>query len=136
MAAMEIVRLGEVHEHEAIYRAMEIEPELFQQVYVDVLSKKTKKVLASALSAMDEYLQDRWQENLKPLMHYLKKNRGVVPLTELGEQFAFSQLYPWHLESACEWLEEQGVVEKLSSPFKLTKKSRVDVEEPAYMFIG
>lgn len=136
MAAMEIVRAGKVYEHEAIYRAIEVQPDLFQAVYVDVLAKKSKKVMQSALAAMDEYLEAHWKSNLKPLVHFLKKHGGSVPLTELSEHFAFSQLHPWHLESACEWLEEKGLVEKLSAPFKLTKKSRVDVEEPAYMFVG
>lgn len=135
MAAIEVVREGEVCEEEAIYRGMEILPDIFQVVYVDVLTKKSKKVMKAALTAMDEYLQQHWQENLKPLIDYLQKQSTVVPLTELGERFAFSQLRPWHLESACEWLEEQGLVEKLSSPYKLTKKSRVDVEEPAYMYL-
>ena len=124
VAAMEIVRVGQVFEHDAIYRAMELEPDLFQVIYVDILSKKTKKALRSAMTAIDEYLELRWKENLKPLVHFLKKHRGVVPLSELSEHFAFSQLYPWHLESACEWLEGKGIVEKLSSPFK------TDQEEP------
>ena len=136
MAAMEVVRAGEIYEHEAIYRALDLQPDLFHVVYVEVLAKKSKKVLQTALAAMDEYLDSSWKENLKPLVQFLKKHGGTVPLTELSEHFAFSQLHPWHLEAACEWLEEKGLVEKLSAPFKLTKKSRVDVEEPAYMFIG
>ena len=136
MAAMEVVRAGKIYEHEAIYRALDLQPDLFHVVYVEVLAKKSKKVLQTALAAMDEYLDSSWKENLKPLVQFLKKHGGTVPLTELSEHFAFSQLHPWHLEAACEWLEEKGLVEKLSAPFKLTKKSRVDVEEPAYMFIG
>ena len=135
MAAMEIVRSGEIYEHEAIYRALEMDPELFQVVYVEVLTKKTKKVFSAALEAMPQYLEEHWEANLKPLTHFLRKHGGTVPLTELSEHFAYSQLHPWHLESACEWLESMGLVEKFSAPFKLTKKSRVDVEEPAYMML-
>ncbi|HUQ51508.1 MAG TPA: hypothetical protein VM692_04755, partial [Gammaproteobacteria bacterium] len=54
------------------------------------------------------------------------------PLSEIGDQFAFSQLHPWHFEAACEWLERKGLVEKVSAPFKLTKRSLERVEEPAY----
>ena len=136
MAAMEVVRSGKIYEHEPIHRAIELNPDLFQTVYVAVLAKKSKKVMQSALAALDEYLEAHWKANLKPLIHFLKKHGGAVPLTHLSEHFAFSQLHPWHLESACAWLEEKGLVEKLSAPFKLTKKSRVDVEEPAYMFTG
>jgi hypothetical protein len=136
VAALEIVRQGEVYEEEAIYYAMERNPDLFRVIYVDVLAKKTsKKIIQSAIEAVEEYLEEKWTENLKPLLHYFKKQRRVVPLTELSEHFAYSQLYPSHLESACEWMERKGLLEKLSAPFKLTKKSRVDVEEPAYMLV-
>lgn len=135
MAAMEVVRSGEIYEHEAIYRAIEIDPQLFQTVYVEVLAKKSKRVLLAALDAMNQYLEEHWEANLKPLTYFLKKHGGTVPLTEISEHFAYSQLHPWHLESACEWLEAMGLVEKFSAPFKLTKKSRVDVEEPAYMIL-
>jgi uncharacterized protein len=63
-----------------------------------------------------------------------KKQNRVVPLSEISDHFAFSQLHPWHLESACEWLERKGLLQKLSAPFKLTKRSQEQVEEPAYYF--
>lgn len=137
IAAMEIVRLGKVYEKEIIYKAIETKPELFQTIYLDVNSKrKTKKLLGTAIDAIDDYLQQRWKSNLKPVIAYLKKQNRIVPLTEISEHFAYSQLYPWHLESACEWLEEKGLLEKLSAPFKLTKKSRIEVEEPAYLLMN
>jgi hypothetical protein len=52
----------------------------------------------------------------------------------MSDHFAFSQVHPWHLEAACEWLERKGVLEKVSAPFKLTRRSLERVEEPAYLF--
>jgi hypothetical protein len=89
-------------------------------------------VLATALDRIEQYVDQHYRAHLKPVVDFLKKQNRVVPLSELSDQFAFSQLYPWHLESACEWLERKGILEKLSSPFKLTKRSHDDVEEPAY----
>jgi hypothetical protein len=136
VAALEIVRSGKVYEEEAIYYGVERKPDLFGVIYLDVVAKKpSKKVLEAAIAAVEEYLEEKWIENLKPLLHYFKKQHRVIPLTELSEHFAYSQLYPWHLESACEWMEQKGLLEKLSAPFKLTKKSRIDVEEPAYLLV-
>jgi hypothetical protein len=73
---------------------------------------------------------------LRPVLSYLRKEKRLVPLSELADHFAHSQLYPWHLESACEWLERKGLLEKLSAPFKLTKRSLERVEEPAYYLDG
>lgn len=133
VAHTEIIRLGQVWEQDVIYRAMEADPALFQTIYLDVLARrKSKRTLSVALDAIDGYLDQHYRAHLKPLLGYLKKQNRVVPLSEIGDQFAFSQLHPWHLESACEWLEEKGLLQKLSAPFKLTKRSLERVEEPAY----
>jgi hypothetical protein len=137
VAHTEIIRRGQVCEQDVIYRAMEGAPELFQTIYLDVLAKrKNRQVLSKALDAIDAYLDKHYQAHLKPLLGYLKKQNRVVPLSEISDHFAFSQLHPWHLESACEWLERKGLLQKFSAPFKLTKRSQDRVEEPAYSLDG
>jgi hypothetical protein len=133
VAHTEIIRRGEVWEQEVIYRAMEGAPDLFQTIYLDVLARRrNRRVLATALDTIDRYLDEHYQAHLKPLLSFLKKQNRVVPLSEISDQFAFSQLHPWHLESACEWLERKGRLQKVSAPFKLTRRSQEQVEEPAY----
>jgi hypothetical protein len=132
VAHTEIIRRGEVWEDDVIYRAIEGAPALFKTVYSDVLAKPNRKVLAAALDAVDAYLDEHYEAHLKPLLDYLKKQNRVVPLSEISDHFAFSQVHPGHLEAACEWLEKKGLLEKVSAPFKLTKRSLERVEEPAY----
>lgn len=134
LAHTEIIRHGQVWEQEVIYRALDLNPALFRTIYLDVLAKrKNRRALNTALDAIDEYLDKHYQAHLKPLLAYLKKQSRVVPLSEMSDHFAFSQLFPWHLESACEWLERKGRLQKVSAPFKLTKRSLERVEEPAYL---
>jgi hypothetical protein len=133
VAHTEIIRHGQIWEQDVIYRAIEGDPSLFQTIYLDVLAKpKNRRVLSKALDGIDGYLDRHYQTHLRPLLGYLKKENRVVPLSEISDHFAFSQLHPWHLESACEWLERKGLLQKLSAPFKLTKRSLQRVEEPAY----
>jgi hypothetical protein len=133
VAHTEIIRQGQVWEQDVIYRAMEGAPALFQSIYLDVLAKrKNRRVLEKALDTIDAYLDKHYPAHLKPLLTYLKKQNRVVPLSEMSDFFAFSQLHPWHLESACEWLESKGRLQKFSAPFKLTKRGIERVEEPAY----
>ena len=133
VAHTEIIRRGEVWEQDVIYRAIEGAPELFQTIYLDVLAKrKNRRVLSRALDAIDSYLDQHYRAHLKPLLDYLKKQNRVVPLSEMSDHFAFSQVHPKHLEAACEWLERKGLLEKVSALFKLTKRSLERVEEPAY----
>jgi len=133
VAHTEIIRQGQVWEQDVIYRAIAGDPALFQTIYLDVLARrKNRRVLRAALDAIEGYLDQHYRAHLKPLLGYLKKQNRVVPLSEVSDHFASSQLYPWHLESACEWLERKGLLQKLSAPFKLTKRSLERVEEPAY----
>lgn len=133
VAHTEIIRRGEVWEGDVIYRAIEGDRALFQTIYLDVLANPgDKRVLSTALDAVDGYLAGHHEAHLKPLLAFLRKEKRVLPLSEISDHFAFSQLYPWHLESACEWLEEKGLLQKLSAPFKLTRRSLERVEEPAY----
>jgi len=133
VAHTEIIRRGQVCEEDVIYRAIEGAPDLFRTIYLDVLAKrKNRRVLSAALDAIEEYLDEHHEAHLKPLLAYLKKQNRVVPLSEISDHFAFSQVHPWHFASACEWLERKGVLQKVSAPFKLTKRSVERVEEPAY----
>ena len=133
VAHTEIIRQGQVWEGDVIYRAIEGDPDLFQTIYLDVLAKrKNRQVLDAALTALDSYLDKHYQAHLRPLLAFLKKENRVVPLSEISDYFAFSQIHPGHIESACEWLEKKGLLQKLSAPFKLTKRSLERVEEPAY----
>ena len=135
IAAAEVIGAGDVFEPAAIYKAIELQPELFKSIYTDLLTKKrTKKLLLAALERVDQYVETNAEKNLKPVLHFLKKEKQAVPLSHIAEHFAHSQIYPGHIETACEWLERNGTIEKLAMPFKITKKSRVDVEEPAYFF--
>lgn len=137
VAYTEIIRIGQVWEQDAIYKAIDVNPKLFQRIYLDVLADpRNRKTLESALDGIDAYLDEHHTIHLKPLLHFLKKANRAVPLSEISDTFAFSSVYPWHIESACEWLERKGRLQKLSAPFKLTKRSQEPVEEPAYFLDG
>src|ERR1051326_1409692 len=134
IAAAEVIASGDVHEGLIIHRGLELAPALMRQVYLDLLAApKTAENLAQTLAKLQAYLDQHAEARLRPVLSYLRKQKRLVPLSELADHFAHSQLSPWHLESACEWLEEKKRIGKFSAPFALTKLSRVEVEEPAYL---
>ncbi len=134
VAAAEVIASGEVHEGLIIHRALDLVPDVMKELYLDLLSgARTASRLKKKLKAFEAYLEKHGEDRLRPVLRYLRKEKRLVPLSELSDHFAHSQLFPWHLESACEWLEEKGKLDKLSSPFGLTRLSRVEVEEPAYL---
>lgn len=134
VAAAEIIASGQVHEGLVLHRGLELAPQLMRTIYLDLLQKpRTHASLTQILQVLEGYLQEHADTRLAPVLRYLKKQNRLVPLSELSDHFAHSQLYPWHLEAACEWLERAGRIQKLSAAFGLTKLSRVEVEEPAYL---
>jgi hypothetical protein len=135
VAAAEVIASGEVHEGLVIQRALELAPAVMRHIYLDLLAApRTAENLGKTLAALEAYLEKHAEARLRPVLSYLRKEKRLVPLSELADHFAHSQLFPWHLETACEWLEEKKRIGKFSAPFGLTKLSRVEVEEPAYLF--
>ncbi|HTI72357.1 MAG TPA: hypothetical protein VMF06_20450 [Candidatus Limnocylindria bacterium] len=135
VAAAEVIVAGEVHEELIIPRALQLAPALMEELYLDLLKgSRTASRLGKKIAGFEAYLEKHADLRLQPVLRYLKKEKRLVPLSELSDYFAHSQLFPWHLESACEWLETKGQVGKFSAPFALTKLSRVEVEEPAYLW--
>ncbi len=133
IACLEIIVEGKVYEDLIIEKAIADRPELFTPIYTTIINRKpTTALLEAACNVIDEYLDKHAQRLLFPIFHYLGKTDRVTPLSEIGNHFAYSQLYPWHLESACEWLAEHGYLDKHATPFHLTKRSLTEVEEPAY----
>ena len=134
VAAAEVIASCEVHEGLMIHRALALAPALMRQIYLDLLAApRTAENLGKTLAALDAYLERHAEARLAPVLRYLRKEKRLAPLSELADHFAHSQLYPWHLESACEWLESKKRLGKFSAPLGLTKMSRVEVEEPAYL---
>ena len=134
VAAAEVIASGQAHEGLLIHRGLALAPALMREVYLNLLAApRTAVNLGSVLAVLDRYLDEHAEGRLRPVLSYLRKEKRLVTLSELADHFAHSQLYPWHLESACEWLERKGKIGKFSAPFGLTKLSRVEVEEPAYL---
>jgi hypothetical protein len=135
VAAAEVIAAGEVHEGIMIHRALQLAPKLMEDLYVNLLKgARTAARLGKILAGFEAYLEKHAEKRLHPILQYLQKSNRLVPLSELSDHFAHSQLFPWHLESGCEWLERKGRIGKFSAPFGLTKLSRVEVEEPAYIY--
>lgn len=134
LAALEVIARGEICEGELLERALASNPELFGAIYSKVIEAgPDMKVMKTALERVERHLEANWQTWLEPLTAHLRKAGHLLPLSEIADHFAHTQLYPGHLEAACEWLARKGHVQKLSQPFRLTKKSRVEAEEPAYL---
>ena len=136
LAEVEVGLAGEIVDREAVIDALRLNPALFKLIYADLLEGKvTRPAVAAALEAIDAYLAPRAEELFAPVIEYLDE-AGGEPRSATDLSHYFRRNYDMHdVIIACEWLSDLGVIEKASTPVKLTTRSQTEVEELAFFHV-
>ena len=58
---------------------------------------------------------------------------GSRTISELNAHFR-KKIQRGDLLEVCEWLTRKGIIDKVTAPMRLTRKSTVTLEEPAYYY--
>jgi uncharacterized protein len=136
LAQMEVGSHGKLVAREVLPDALELNPALFNKIYSELLNKKkTRKAVGEAIAAIDDYIEARQKATCQPILDYLMEAGEPRSMTEINHYFHRN----YNLESViliCEWLSDCGVIDKMSTPRKLTNKSRQDIEELAFFYIN
>jgi predicted nucleotidyltransferase len=136
LAAIETVMAGEITGREVLWQAMGHNPTFFKAVYLDLLDgPKTTEAVGAVLTQIDSYLRERTPILFRPLLDYLAEVDGARSAREIEHHF-HNQMNVEHASLLCEWLADEGIVQKIAVPARMTEKSRVDVEEAAYYYNG
>ena len=135
LAGVETLRHGEVTGREVIQQAERHNPELFNALYHDLIDgPKTVETIGAALNLVHGYLVQNLNEIFGPLLDYLAEQPGARSATEIDHHFASH----FNIESAsmaCEWLADEGFIDRVAVPTRITERSRADVQEAAYYFL-
>ena len=136
LAEVEVGLAGEIVDREALIAALRLNPALFQPIYSDLLQQPvTREALTTALQAIDAYLEPQAAELFAPIIDYLDE-AGGEPRSCTAISHHFLRHYDMHyVIIACEWLSDIGVIEKASTPVKLTTRSQTEVEELAFFHL-
>jgi hypothetical protein len=136
LAEIEVIAAGMVADREVIPRALKLNPGLFDTIYTGMLNKKkTRASVAAALEAVDAYLAERAPSLFAPVIAYLRDAGETRSCSELEDYFT-RHLDVQNVTTACEYLADQGTIGKVSIPARLTKKSNVDVQELAFVYLA
>ena len=124
-------------DREVIPQALALNPAFFKTVYTDLLNtKKTKKAVEAALAAADELRgRPRAQRLFAPVLDYLREAGDVRSASEIESHF----MRPFGIEgvtTACEYLADQGLIAKASTPVRATKRSSASLQELAFLPAG
>lgn len=134
LARVEVLLNGEAPGREALDQAMKFNPAFFGTAYTGLIEgPKTEEALEAILQFVDGYLLERVDRLFKPVLDYLAEAQGPVPVSEMILHFR-KKVQGEALGGVYEWLARKGIIHKLSSPFHLTRKSQVMLEEAAYYY--
>lgn len=136
LARIEILSARQLADREVIPQAMRLNPSFFRKIYTDLLNtKKTKKSIEEALALIDAYIAERTQALFRLVLEHLQEAGEARSSTEIEAYFHRN----YNIEcatSACEYLADRGLINKVSIPVQLTKRSNVMVQEQAFVLLG
>ena len=135
LARIEVIGRRLLADREVIPQALKLNPEFFEIVYTGMLNgKKTQKNIKAALDAVDAYLADRIML-FDPIIEHLREVGEARSCTEIEDHFE-RNFGIGGITTACEYLADQGRIGKASTAVKLTKRSNVEVQELAFVYLG
>ena len=136
LARIEVIGARLLADREVIPQAAKLNPAFFQTIYADLLNgKKTRKNVQGALDAIDGYLAQRAPTLFRPVLDHLREVGEARSSTEIEVHFK-RNFNVEGVTTACEYLADQGLIGKASTPVQLTKRSNVLVEEQAFVYLG
>jgi hypothetical protein len=134
LAQVEVIGARLLADREVIPQAMKLNPAFFTTIYADLLNnKKTRKSVQAALDAIDHYVAGRAAMLFKPVIDHLREVGEARCSGEIEDHFE-RNFDVNCVTTACEYLADQGLIGKASLPVRLTKKSRVEVQELAFFY--
>ena len=135
LAQIEVIGARLLADREVIPQALTLNPAFFKTVYVDLLNaKKTRKSVQAALDAVDAYLWERARTLFKLVIDHLREAGEARSRSEIEGHFQ-RNLDVSGVTVACEYLADRGLLAKASLPVRLTKKSNIEVQELAFVYI-
>jgi uncharacterized protein len=135
LARVEVIGRGLLADREVIPQATSLNPGFFRTIYTDLLNTtKTRESVAHALDAIDAYVADRAQTLFSPVIEHLSEVGEARSCTEIENHFRRT-LGVRGVITACEYLADQGVIGKASTPVRLTKQSNIQVQELAFFYL-
>jgi predicted nucleotidyltransferase len=136
LAQVEVIGARLLADREVIPQALKLNPSFFKTVYTDLLNaKKSPKKVRAALDAVDGYVAARAATLFAPVIDHLREVGEARSCTEIEDYFK-RNFDVTSVTTACEYLADQGLIGKASTPVRLTKKSNVHLQELAFFCTG
>ena len=136
LARIEIITAGVLLDREVLPQAMTLNPAFFRTIYTDLLNEpKTPARVQAALDAVDEYIASRAPTLFQLVLSHLDDVREPRSATEIERHFR-KQYDVEGVTIVCEYLAARGLIGRTSTPVRLTRRSRVPMQELAFFALS
>ena len=118
---------------ESVLKVMEYAPELMENIYVKPLEgHMTRDEVWDILKFYKQFLEENIEILKLPVENYMSSGQ-VYTVTNLTKHFRMDSHGIYHI---FDFLDEMGIVARVTETVRLTPKSRRSAEEVAFMYIG
>jgi hypothetical protein len=132
IARMEVIAAGLLPDREVVPQAQKLNPPLFRTIYTGLLDDgTTKKTVETALETVEGYMKARAAEVFAPVLEHLREAGDVRSSRDIEDHFK-KNFDVEGVTTVCEYLADEGLIGKASTPVLLTKRSNVTLEELAF----
>ena len=132
LARVEVIGRRLLADREVLPQAIALNPAFFTIIYTNLLNvRKTPKNVQAALDAVEGYIAERAAALFKPVIEYLREAGEARSSSEIEAHFK-RNFDVSGVTTACEYLADQGLIGKVSTPVRLTKRSNIEVQELAF----
>jgi len=135
LARVEVIGRRLLADREVLPQALALNPAFFKTIYTDLLNvRKTPKSVEAALDAVEGYVAERADALFGPVIAHLRDAGEARSASEIEASFK-RNFDVSSVTTACEYLADQGLIGKVSTPARLTKRSNIEVQELAFVFL-
>jgi hypothetical protein len=136
LTQVEVVSARQLVDREVILQAMQLNPSFFATIYTELLNvPKTRPRVEAALEAAERYVAERATVLFRPVLEYLRKAGDARAASEIDHHFKRT-LDVDGVMLTCEYLADQGYLDKVSTGMRTTKKSTASLQELAFFYSG
>ena len=132
LARIEILSRRLLADREVLPQALQLNPEFFKTVYVDILNAKDGQESPGRPGMPSTAIWRSGQATLfGPVLEHLREVGEARSCTEIDDYFT-KNLGVSSASMACEYLADQRLIGKASTAVQLTKRSNITIQELAF----
>ncbi|MGY5879941.1 MAG: nucleotidyltransferase domain-containing protein [Candidatus Thorarchaeota archaeon] len=137
VARVDLVLNDQIPGREFLQQALECNPTLFKKIYSDLLIQGiTTESVEEVLQIITKYLEEKSLDLYSPVLEFISEEGGHVGSTLVDDYFQkrFRLAPDATLITILEWLADQGIIQRMPKPIRLTSRSREPEMEAAYYY--